>query len=207
MTSVDAPCAARTVTGRRAGPGGPLSVGVGRLGSVRTVVLGSGPKEIGELIEHRRATGADRFDEVWNGDYHMAPAPSAAHALTDDELAAVLRPLARARGLVGSGPFNLGGPGDYRVPDRGLHRDRPTGSWVATAALVVEILSPDDESWSKLPFYASHGVEEVVMADPATSTLTWLACDGDTFRPVERSELLDVVAAEVATAIAWPDPD
>lgn len=174
---------------------------------MRTVVLGSGPKEIGELIEQRRATGADRFDEVWDGDYHLAPAPCAAHALTDDELAAVLRPLAQAQGLVGSGPFNLGGPGNYRVPDRGLHRERPTGEWVATAALVVEILSPDDESWSKLPFYAGHGVEEVVIADPATSTLTWLARHGATYRPVERSELLDVAVADLSAAINWPTPD
>jgi len=51
------------------------------------------------------------------------------------------------------GEFNLGvSEHDYRVPDGGLHRQRPRGVWQATAALVIEILSPHDESWEKPPF-------------------------------------------------------
>lgn len=173
---------------------------------MRTVVLGDQPRELADLIERRRATGADLYDEVWEGDYHMTPAPSLRHAHLDDELATVLRPLATARGLHGSGPFNLGVQDDYRVPDRGLHHQIGEGSWTDSAALVVEILSPFDESWEKLPFYARHEVDEVVMVDLETSSLTWLARRGDNYEEVTSSELLGVEVAEVAAAIDWPAP-
>jgi hypothetical protein len=35
---------------------------------------------------------------------------------------------------------------DFRVPDAGLHRPGTGGFWNPTAALVVEIVSPGDES-------------------------------------------------------------
>jgi len=51
-------------------------------------------------------------------------------------------------------------------------------SWLdpSTAAAVVEILSPDDESWQKLPFYAEHHVDEVLFVDPAQRTITGSHC-------------------------------
>lgn len=171
---------------------------------MRTVVLGEQPIELQQLIERRRATGADLYDEVWNGEYHMAPAPRRSHALLDDEIAAVLRPLARRVGLFPSGPFNLGELADFRVPDRGLHRDRSDATWMDTAALVVEIVSPDDGTWTKLPFYAAHGVDEVVIVDPRERRLTWMRIDGSEYRHVRHSTLLDVAVDEVADHIEWP---
>ena len=51
--------------------------------------------------------------------------------------------------------FNLGeSEHDFRVPDGGLHRPGGDEMWHPSAALVVEIVSPDDETWQKLPFYA-----------------------------------------------------
>ena len=41
---------------------------------VRTVVLGPPPAEISALIARRHALGLDTHDEVWEGEYHMAPA-------------------------------------------------------------------------------------------------------------------------------------
>src|SRR5262245_11646628 len=129
---------------------------------MKTVVLGPRPAELQSLIDRRHALGIDLFDEVWEGSYHMAPAPSAEHAYLDNVLAVLLHPYAEAVGLVGTGPFNLGGPDDYRVPDRGYHRTQPRGTWVPSVALVVEILSPDDETYEKFDFYASHGVDEII---------------------------------------------
>jgi Uma2 family endonuclease len=171
---------------------------------MRTVVLGQRPKALEALIESRRATGADRYDEVWEGEYHMAPAPRKIHALVDVELAASLRPYARRAGLVGSSAFNLGVADNYRVPDGGLHRDTADAVYVPTAALVYEILSPDGETWAKLPFYAAHDVDEVVIVDPATQTVTWLRLvDGD-YEPTDRSHALDVAVADVVGEIIWP---
>jgi hypothetical protein len=50
------------------------------------------------------------------------------------------------------GQSNLGeSEHDFRVPDGALHRSPPAGVWHPTAALVIEIVSPGDESWEKLP--------------------------------------------------------
>lgn len=174
---------------------------------MRTVVLGDRPRELDELIERRRATGADRYDEVWKGEYHMAPAPRHGHALVDNAIAVLLTPAAAAAGLFGSGPFNFGEPGDYRVPDRGFHRSRSNDAWLATAAIVVEIVSPDDETWEKLPFYAARDVDEVVIIDPSRRAVTWMERDDRRFRQVERSTLLGVDVGDLADHIDWPPAD
>ena len=100
---------------------------------------------------------------------------------------------------------NLGRPDDYRVPDGGLHRSRAWGVYAATAALVVEIISPGDETWEKLPFYAAHHVDELLIIDPDARGVHWLALEqpGD-YRPVERSGLIDLGAALLAEQIDWP---
>jgi hypothetical protein len=167
---------------------------------VRTVVLGPRPPELEAVLERRRALGQDLYDEVWAGEYHMAPEPSHRHALLDDEVAAVLRPLARRAGLVGSGPFNLGRPGDYRVPDRGLHRGRSAEVWVPTAAMVVEILSPDDETFDKFAFYARHRVDEVLVVDPALQTVRCWRLSEESYVENEASGLLGVTVAEMPGA-------
>ena len=174
---------------------------------MKTVVLGARPPALEALIQRRKALGLDLFDEVWEGEYHMAPAASMRHAILDAQLARLLGPLADDAGLVGSGPFNLGAPDDYRVPDRGLHRGMPAGVWAATAALIVEITSPDDETWAKLPFYAGHDVDEVLIVDPDQRSVDWFALDGDSYEPVDRSRLLNVDVATVRDAISWPPHD
>lgn len=171
---------------------------------MRTVVLGTPPPALAELIEQRRHLGQDIFDEVWDGEYHVAPGPSAEHGRVDDELTALLRPRALAVGLVGTGPFNLGTAGDYRVPDGGLHRGRPTGVYLPTAAVVVEIVSPDDETYDKFGFYAAHSVDELVAADPGRRLVEiWRLTDGRYSR-VERSGVLDIAVEELTGGIDWP---
>ena len=93
--------------------------------------------EIEEMISRRRAWGADRFDEVWEGEYHMAPFTTAAHSLVSARLSVVLHPFAEASGLIGTAAFNLGEPADYRVPDLGYHREFTDACGVPTAAVVV----------------------------------------------------------------------
>jgi hypothetical protein len=46
---------------------------------MRTVVLGERPRVLDEFIARRRALGQDVFDEVWDGEYHVVPGPSAEH--------------------------------------------------------------------------------------------------------------------------------
>ncbi len=170
-----------------------------------TLVLGPPPPELEALIERRRRAGADRFDEVWEGVHHMVPAPSDAHALVEAQLVELLAPRARTAGLVMSGQFNLGeSEHDFRVPDAGLHRSGGWGVWQPSTPLVIEILSPGDESQRKLPFYAKRAVDEVLLVDPVERTVQWLALSGGEYQPVERSGLIDLGAAELAARIEWP---
>jgi len=171
-----------------------------------TLVLGTPPPELEALLERRRRAGVDRLDEVWQGVRHMVPGPSFEHGRVAHQLALLLDGPARAGGLIPvMHEFNLGeSEHDFRVPDGGLHRPGATGVWLSTAAVVVEILSPDDESWQKLPFYAEHRVDEVLLVDPAERTVTWLALrDGD-YEPVERSGLIELGPIELARQIDWP---
>jgi len=171
-----------------------------------TLVVGSPPPELEALLARRRRAGADRLDEVWEGVYHMVPAPSGEHAYIAQQLAVLLDAPARAAGLVPvMHEVNLGeSERDFRVPDGGLHRHVPRGVWHATAALVVEIASPGDESWQKLPFYAAHDVDEVLILDPAQRTVAWLALHDGEYQPVAQSGLVDLGAAELAARIDWP---
>ena len=172
---------------------------------MKTLILDP-PPEVQALIQRRHALGQDKLDEVWDGTYHMTPGPDAAHAVVDDELAVLIHPYARAAGLVGSGAFNLGEPDDYRVPDRGYHRGRPTGVRVATAAIVVEIVSPGDETYQKFDFYAAHDVDELLIADPAEHrVLLWRLSSTGKYVASESSSLLNVSAADLTAAIDWPD--
>ncbi|MGH3471758.1 MAG: Uma2 family endonuclease [Nocardioidaceae bacterium] len=171
---------------------------------MRTVVLGPRPAELDALIARRKALGLDTFDEVWEGEYHMAPAANSWHAWLDQQLAEVLGPVARRAGLITVGPFNLGSPDDFRVPDRGLLRVSPGATWLPTAAMVVEIESPDDETWDKLGFYASHGVDEVLVASPAGRSLTWLVRQGGAYVGTDHSALLGPESAGLGARIDWP---
>ena len=171
-----------------------------------TLVLGSPPPELEALLERRRQAGADRLDEVWQGVRHIVPGPSFEHARISQQLAELLGPPARAGGLLAAiSEFNLGeSEHDFRVPDGGLHRPGAAGVWLSTAALVVEILSPDDETWQKLPFYAAHDVDELLIVDPTERTVTWLGLREREYQPIQRSGLIKLGPIELAQQLDWP---
>jgi Uma2 family endonuclease len=171
-----------------------------------TMVLDPHAPGLDELKERRRISGLDRLDEVWEGVLHMVPAPTDGHADIESQLHRIIGAPAKQAGLRMIGQSNLGeGEHDFRVPDSALHRPGPAGTWHPTAALVVEIVSPGDESWEKLPFYAAHEVDEVLIVDPQTRSVSWLGLeDGGEYRPIERSRLIALGAQGLAEQIDWP---
>ncbi|MBX3031072.1 MAG: Uma2 family endonuclease [Chloroflexi bacterium] len=171
---------------------------------MRTTFVMDPPPIVEHWLERRRALDQDRYDEVWEGEYHVAPAASGPHARVDHLLARILGPLADRVGLVGGGPCNIGTPGDYRVPDQAYIRDWQDRTWYPTAAIVVEIVSPDDESRAKLGFFFRVGVEEVLIVDPSTHTVEWLERGPEAFRSAAGSTLLGITGDELVAAIAWP---
>ncbi len=128
------------------------------------------------LLEERRASGGDRYDEVWDGVYVMSP-------LADDEhqdLAAGLTfafyatvsvaGLGRVRPGVNVTDREDDWRKNYRCPDvvvflndtsaqnRGSH-------WLGGPDFAVEIASPGDRSRDKLAFYARVGTRELLLID------------------------------------------
>lgn len=170
-----------------------------------TVFVGERPPEVDAWLRRRRERGQDLFDEVWEGSYHVAPAPHRRHGDIDDQAAFLLRPSALAAGLHPSGPCNIGDHDDYRVPDRAYLRTRRPVTYESTAAVVIEICSPGDETYHKLDFYFARNVEELGVIDPERRTVEWFGRGDDGFVPVRASRLLDVSADRLAAEIDWPD--
>lgn len=69
---------------------------------------------------------------------------------------------------------------------------------------MIEILTPGDETYDKLPFYAAHGVEEVLVVDPPERRLRVLVLAGDHYQDASESTLLTVRAGDLEAAIRWP---
>jgi Uma2 family endonuclease len=125
------------------------------------------------MLAERMRLGLDRYDEVWDGEYHMVPAPNNEHQRVETKLVVALDPIASELGLhvrVEMSLFEPGVPGaaSYRTPDLIVYRDEvgTVRGAEGPASLVVEIRSPHDESFAKLPFYERLGVGEVLIIEP-----------------------------------------
>jgi Uma2 family endonuclease len=157
------------------------------IGSVRVVML-EAPQA---LLDERRAKGLDESDEMWEGELHMVPTPSDAHQELGAELFLVLAPLAKARGLLPrydpTGLFRPGVDNDWRVPDQmyAPPTARSERGIEGAASLVVEILSPNDETYRKLDWYASVGVGEVLVIEPTTRRVELFANRDGRMQPIE----------------------
>lgn len=142
------------------------------------------------LLDERRRTGCDRLDEVWAGVPHLVPPPSVSHQDFEYELEQALRSIAARRGLRTYHNIALAVPGtgwtDYRVPDLSIAHPAQLSERAleGRAELVVEILSPRDESRDKLPFYAGRGVREVWLVDPVTRKVEVFALRGRDYEVV-----------------------
>ena len=117
-------------------------------------------------IDDRRRLGIDKRDERWAGEWRLVNPPKFWHSVMNLRLALALAPLADARGLVAAidacGVFAA--DNDWRVPDQVYARPEDAREeGVVSAELVVEIRSPGDDSYRKLPFYAARGVREVLV--------------------------------------------
>ncbi len=164
------------------------------------------PPVVEDLIAQRKALGQDLYDEVWEGEYHVAAAPTGRHADLQAQLIEVLGPLARSAGLHLLGPSNIGRPDDFRVPDVVILRGAKDLTWNPTAAIVVEVLSPGDESRRKLGFYLRAGVEELLIVDPALGTLEWFARGPEGYEPADGSAVLALTTAQLHGSLDWPSP-
>jgi Uma2 family endonuclease len=128
-----------------------------------------------DILTLRKEHGIDRADEMWEGVLHMPPMPNYNHQDLEVALEIYLWfHWARQRKAKVLHQMNLaaegGWPNNYRIPDLlllpperfGINR----GDYFEGAPeVVIEIHSPSDESYEKLPFYAALGVPEVWIID------------------------------------------
>jgi Uma2 family endonuclease len=167
------------------------------------------------LLEQRHRLGLDRWDEMWEGVLHMSPAPAREHQRILGRLLAFLIPLLERtnRGTVwpGINVFGDSAPADdYRIPDltfvaRGreavLADDGVRGGGPDA---VIEIRSPYDESYEKLPFMAKLGVRELVMIDRDTKRVEVLQLTEQAYAPrapeADGSLLSESLGVRFATA-------
>ncbi|HEY3964831.1 MAG TPA: Uma2 family endonuclease [Planctomycetaceae bacterium] len=128
------------------------------------------------LKAKRRASGGDRWDEVWDGVYFMSPLPNIEHQLLVGMLTMAFQEVLNESNLGIAFPgINVSDRetdwvNNYRCPDVAvfLHgspaRDLDT-HWCGGPDFAVEIVSRDDRSREKLAFYAQVGVRELLIVD------------------------------------------
>jgi Uma2 family endonuclease len=128
------------------------------------------------LKAERVAAGADVFDEVWEGVYVMSPMADDEHQDIQLGFAAAIKAACGwDSGTEVRAGVNVSDRVDdwtqnYRVPDVAVFL--PGGQavncgthWRGGPDLVVEVISPFDQTRQKLPIYESIGVREVLLVD------------------------------------------
>jgi Uma2 family endonuclease len=124
------------------------------------------------LLAWRKSTGADRWDEIWDGTLHMPPAPTREHQDFVDALKIWLELFwAAPEGNRVHREVNLAAEGgwpdrDFRIPDLilltpdrfGIDRNE---YFEGAPLVVVEVHSPGDETYDKFDFYAKLNVPEL----------------------------------------------
>lgn len=166
-------------------------------GSVRAVLVNAE-----SVLEQRRRLDIDRQDERWEGEWHFVNPPKLWHPELNSDMFRVLAPRAELVGLSAycesTGVF--ADAEDWRIPDQvyapAVHKfeDGLTG-----AALVVEVRSPDDESYAKLPFYAERGITEAMIVHRDRRFELFRLDAAAVYQPVQdgRCSVLDVTFSTV----------
>jgi len=128
------------------------------------------------MIEERRESGADRWDEVWDGVYVMNPLPNNVHQELVGDLYEVLKaatsdvPNRRVFPGVNVSDQTIDWRQNYRCPDVAVYfpdtkaEDRDT-YWLGGPDFAVEVASPGDRAREKLEFYAKVGTRELLIVD------------------------------------------
>ena len=159
--------------------------------------------QLDAVLARRRAWGADKLDEVWEGVPHVGQQVGHPASL-QQQLALLLSGAAEERGLVPVlGAYEPSPPGS----PFGENGERVRGDSAGTAALAVEIIDTDHAE-EQLSALAADRVNEVVLVDLGARTVRWLALADGEYRPTDASRVIDLRPATLAESIHWPsDPD
>jgi Uma2 family endonuclease len=180
------------------------------------------PDLVKRLKRERAITGADRFDEVWDGVYVMAPLANNEHQYLMLQLALAIAAAIRMpeEGVVFPG-CNLsdreeGWKRNYRCPDVAVFlagnpaKDCDT-HWFGGPDFAVEIVSPKDRSRDKLDFYFKVGVRELLVVDRKPWKLELYRNDGNALTlagvcPAAKPKPLDISVIPFRFSLAAGQP-
>jgi Uma2 family endonuclease len=162
------------------------------------------------LIGRRRRLGIDHHDEVWDGVYVIAPDADIEHSSIGGGLAAVLTIAVKWARLGECLPgVNISDRKEdwkknFRVLDvtvflNGNPAEDCETHWFGGPDFAVEVVSPNDRTRKKIPFYEKVGTRELMIVDRRPWRLTLLRLVGGKLCEVGQSTLADpqTLASEV----------
>lgn len=174
------------------------------------------------LVEHRRRIGIGNLDECWEGVWHLTD-PTGKHQRVAARIYAI-----HAEVLEGSGRGSvwpsvnvtdreIDWKHNHRCPDGAIILSGNPGHWLdeeQTAFVggpdqVLEVLSRDDDTYRKLPFYAALGVREALIVDPNAGRLELWRLEAGAFNQVApplKSEVTGLVYARGTAGLEITDP-
>ncbi len=134
------------------------------------------PSELKRLVRQRRRCGGDRYDEVWEGVYVMAPLADNEHQSLGLDMAIAFKDsldlIDQVKVYNGCNVSDrpVRWKRNYRCPDVAVFlpenpaEDRKT-HWLGGPDFAVEIVSRFDKARKKFGFYKSVGVRELLLID------------------------------------------
>ena len=163
-----------------------------------------------ELLADRRARRADRFDEVWDGVYVMAPLANNEHQELMINLAAAIRaaletfPDARVFPGINVSDRKKNWKSDYRCPDIAVVLPNSKAIdcdtfYYGGPDFCTEIISDYDRSREKFEFYSRVGVRELLLIDRNPWRLELYRLQKDRLEPAGVSKLptQEILASQV----------
>jgi Uma2 family endonuclease len=129
-----------------------------------------------ELLAQRRTSGADRYDEVWEGVYMMSPLADNEHQRLVSELTSAISTAIDWNGLGRTLPgANVSDRREnwtrnYRIPDVLVFLNDTAAVDCGThyhggPDFAIELVSRGDRTLEKLDFYAAVGTRELLVID------------------------------------------
>lgn len=153
------------------------------------------------LIAERQATGADRWDEVWDGVYVMNPMANLEHQRVASRFVTALSNALEGSPAEVIGPINVsdreeGWTHNYRIPDAVVLLRECAAKDCDTHVcggpdFVCEIVSEGDRTHAKFEFYAKIGVREFLIIDRDPWQLELYSREDKDFRLLERGTPAD----------------
>jgi Uma2 family endonuclease len=129
-----------------------------------------------QILEQRHALGNRTHDECWDGVTHIMPLPDNEHekiAMFFGTVFSIAFGLDRPNTVQGSGNLSdrvKGWKKNFRNPDMVYYSAQTKAEdhgtfWCGGPDFLLEIISPNDLSRDKLPFYAKLGTREMLILD------------------------------------------